>query len=64
MLAEVNIAGIYIPPLLFYACIALPVFMLLQTILARIGVLRRVWHPALVEFAMALSIFALFILFI
>lgn len=64
MLSEVNIAGIYIPPLLFYACVMVPAFLLLQTILARIGLLRRVWHPALIEFAVALSILVLFIRFL
>ena len=64
MLSEVNVAGIYIPPLLFYACVMLPLFLLLQTILARIGLLRRVWHPALIEFAAALSILALFVLYV
>lgn len=64
MLSEVNIEGIYIPPLLFYAYVMLPLFLLLRTILARIGLLGRVWHPALIEFAVALSILALFVLYV
>lgn len=64
MLSEVNIAGIYLPPFLLYACAALPLFRLLRAVLARLGWLDAVWHPALFEFALSLSLVALLILYI
>lgn len=62
MITELNIGGIYMAPIVLYAMIALPIFLLLRTILARIGCFRLVWHPALFETALYLSILSLLIL--
>ncbi|NTH16760.1 DUF1656 domain-containing protein [Agrobacterium rhizogenes] len=64
MLSEVSIAGIYVPPFLLYIVATIPVFLLLKTIIARTGLLRIVWHPALFEFALSLSIVSLLVLFV
>lgn len=64
MLSEADLAGIYLPPLLLYAGATIPLFLALRACLARTGLLRRVWHPALVEFALALSIFVLLVLLV
>ncbi|SAI65376.1 component of multidrug efflux system [Bordetella ansorpii] len=64
MLSEVAVAGIYLPPFLVYACIALPLFLGLRFLLARGGVLRWVWHPALFEFALSLCLVSLLILYV
>jgi hypothetical protein len=64
MLSEVSIAGVYIPPFLLYIVAATPAFLLLKTIMARTGLLRTVWHPALFEFALSLSIVSLLVLFV
>ena len=63
MLSEVSIAGIYLPPLLLYLAAALPLFAATRALLARAGVLRFVWHPALFEFAVLLALVALLLLF-
>jgi len=62
MMTELNIAGIYVAPIVLYAIVALPIFLVLRVILARIGFWRIVWHPALFETALYLSILSLLIL--
>ena len=62
MNTELNIAGIYMAPIVLYAIVALPIFLVLRVILARIGFWRIVWHPALFETALYLSILSLLIL--
>ena len=62
MITELNIAGIYLAPIVLYAIVALPIFLVLRTILARVGFWRLVWHPALFETALYLSILSLLIL--
>ncbi|MBQ0218779.1 DUF1656 domain-containing protein [Alcaligenes faecalis] len=64
MLSEVALAGIYLPPFFIYACLAVPLFLLLRLVLARSGVLRRVWHPALFEFAVSLCLVSLLVLYV
>ncbi|AJE99782.1 DUF1656 domain-containing protein [Pandoraea apista] len=64
MLSEVAVAGIYLPPFFVYACIAVPVFLGLRFALARTGVLRRVWHPALFEFAISLCLVSVLMLYV
>lgn len=64
MLSEVSVGGIYLPPLLLYGLAALPIFLVVRGLLARAGVLRLVWHPALVELAVLLLIVALLLLFV
>lgn len=62
MNTEINIAGIYMAPIVLYALLSLPIFLVLRVILARIGFWRLVWHPALFETALYLSILSLLIL--
>jgi len=62
MYSELNLQGIYMAPIVLYALIALPVFLVLRFVLARIGFFRLVWHPALFETALYLSILSLLIL--
>ncbi|VVD79876.1 hypothetical protein PPN31114_01073 [Pandoraea pneumonica] len=64
MLTEVAVAGIYLPPFFVYACVAVPVFLSVRYVLARTGVLRRVWHPALFEFAISLCLVAFLMLYV
>ncbi len=62
MLSEFAIAGIYVPPFFLYACISVPLYWLLRAAMARSGLLRWVWHPALFEFALSLALVSLLIL--
>ncbi|VVE33594.1 MULTISPECIES: DUF1656 domain-containing protein [Pandoraea] len=64
MLSEVAVAGIYLPPFFVYACVAVPLFLGVRFVLARTGVLRRVWHPALFEFAISLCLVSVLMLYV
>ncbi|ALS62081.1 DUF1656 domain-containing protein [Pandoraea norimbergensis] len=64
MLSEVAVAGIYLPPFFVYACLAVPLFLGVRFVLARTGVLRRVWHPALFEFAISLCLVSVLMLYV
>ncbi|AIO70741.1 hypothetical protein DM82_4141 [Burkholderia oklahomensis] len=57
-------AGIYLPPFFVYACVAVPLYMAVRAALARAGLLRRVWHPALFEFAVSLVLVAALVLYL
>lgn len=64
MLSEVMLAGILLPPFFVYACLALPMFLGVRWVLARCGLLRWVWHPALFEFAVSLCLVSLLVLYV
>jgi len=64
VLSEFAVAGIYLPPFFVYACATVPLYMAVRAALARAGLLRRVWHPALFEFAVSLVLVSALILFL
>lgn len=47
MIKEVDLFGVFIPPLIAYAVIAALVWQPLRMVLERAGFYRAVWHPAL-----------------
>jgi len=49
--AEINIFGVYIPPVLPMIVLAWVILSLLRRLADRFGLLRHVWHPALFVFA-------------
>jgi len=52
MIGEVSLYGIYVPPLLLLALLALVVSRLFNWVLARSGLYRHIWHPALFDFSL------------
>jgi hypothetical protein len=52
MIGEVSLYGLYVPTLLLLALLALGIARLLARVLARLGVYRLVWHPALFDLAL------------
>lgn len=52
MIGEVSLYGIYVPPLLLLALLALVLARLCNWALARVGFYRWVWHPALFDFSL------------
>jgi hypothetical protein len=48
---EVNLYGVYVAPIALMMPAAWLILILLRRVTDRSGLLRRVWHPALFEFA-------------
>ncbi len=59
---DFEIGGVYLPPIAQTLILAIPVFLLLDWVLRRLGVLRLVWHEALFEGALYACVCATLIL--
>lgn len=59
---DLEIGGVYLPPIAQALLLGLPIFLLLDWILRRLGVLRFVWHEALFEGALYACVCATLIL--
>lgn len=64
MLDEVDIAGVLVAPISVYALVAALVITAVRFVLIRTGLLRRAWHPALLEVALYVSVLSLLVLFV
>jgi protein AaeX len=62
MIAELDIFGVLVAPIVAYALLAIPVLLLLRWVLSRLGFFRFPWHPALFEVSLYLIILSLFVL--
>jgi len=62
MIGEVSLYGIYVPPLLLLALLALVVSRLFNWVLARTGFYRHVWHPALFDFSLFVIVLGVLVL--
>jgi hypothetical protein len=62
MNVELDVGGVYMAPIVLYALMALPIFLVLRLVLTWIGFWRAVWHPALFSTALYLSILSLLVL--
>ncbi len=47
MIKEVDLFGVFVPPLLLYVALAALIWRPLRVLLERAGFYRLVWHPAL-----------------
>lgn len=63
-MSEFAIAETYVSPFFIDACVTLPIYITVRALLARSGLLRWVWHPALFEFAVSLMLLAALILYV
>jgi hypothetical protein len=59
---DLEIGGVYLPPIAQALLLGLPIFLLLDWLLRRLGVLQFVWHEALFEGALYASVCAALIL--
>ncbi|MFJ2362381.1 DUF1656 domain-containing protein [Pseudomonas sp. NPDC087697] len=59
---DFEIGGVYLPPIAQALLLALPIFLLLDWALRRVGLLRLVWHEALFEGALYACVCATVIL--
>jgi hypothetical protein len=62
MLTEINVMGIYVAPIVIYALVTIPIFLICRWVLGMIGLWRFVWHPALFEIGLFISILSLVVL--
>ncbi len=62
MLRELTLFGALAPSTLLYFLAAIPLFVLIDRLLARLGVYRFVWHPPLARFGLFLCLFSALVL--
>jgi hypothetical protein len=62
MLREFALFGALAPSLLLYFLAAIPLFVILDRLVAGLGVYRFLWHPPLARFGLFLCIFCIFVL--
>ncbi|MFC3690604.1 DUF1656 domain-containing protein [Chenggangzhangella methanolivorans] len=51
MIKEVDLFGVFVPPLIAYAVLAALIWQPMRMVLERAGFYRAVWHPALFNLA-------------
>jgi hypothetical protein len=56
MIKEIDLAGVYLSPMLGYLVVALLLTGVLRFVLARVGAYRWIWHPALFDLSLLLII--------
>jgi len=61
MIKEIDLFGIYVPPMVAYAAAAALVWFVLSRGLSRSGFYRFVWHPALFNTALYVLILSVFV---
>ena len=49
---EINLFGLYVAPIVLILAGAWVVYVVIRRIVARFGLIQRVWHPALFELAL------------
>lgn len=54
MIGEVSLYGVYVPWLLLLALLALVASRIVGSLLARFGLYKWIWHPALFDFSLFL----------
>ena len=59
---DLEIGGVYLPPIAQALLLGLPIFLVLDWILRRLGVFQFVWHEALFEGALYACVCAMLIL--
>jgi hypothetical protein len=59
---DFEIGGVYLPPIAQALLLALPIFLLLDWLARRVGLLQWVWHEALFEGALYVCVCATLVL--
>jgi hypothetical protein len=62
MLRELALFGALAPSLLLYFLVAILLFVILDRLIAYLGVYRLVWHPPLARFGLFLCVFSVLVL--
>jgi len=61
---EINLFGVYVAPMALMLIAAWLILIPLRRIATRFGLLRHVWHPALFEFAVYMSVLSVIVLLV
>jgi hypothetical protein len=61
MMKEINLDGVFLPPLLGYLAGAAVAWYAVRYLLGRLGVYRFVWHPPLFNTALYLILLSAFV---
>jgi hypothetical protein len=64
MIKELDLFGIYAPPMFAYAAAAGLVWVVLRWALTGLGLYRFVWHPALFNVALYVIVLSVFVSFV
>jgi hypothetical protein len=64
MLSELNIAGVLFAPIVVYALAALPITLLLRTLIWRFGLAQWTWHLPLLEVALYVCVLSLLVMYV
>ena len=62
MLREVPLFGALAPSLLLYFIAAIALFVVVDRLVARLGLYRLVWHPPLAQLGVFLCVFSMLVL--
>jgi protein AaeX len=62
MIRELDVFGVFLPPLVLMVALALPAWMVLRYALAASGIGARIWPPALFHLASFVLVLSLVIL--
>jgi hypothetical protein len=55
---ELDLFGVLVPSLLLWSVIAFALARIISRLIARVGLYRRIWHPALFDFALYVCLVA------
>ena len=58
MTYEVDLFGVLVPSLLLWSVIAYLLARIISRLIARVGLYRRIWHPALFDFSLYVCLVA------
>lgn len=61
MIKEINIDGVYLPPLIGYLLGTLVVWYALRFVIERLGLYRHIWHPPLFNAALFVVLLGVFV---
>jgi protein AaeX len=64
MIKEIDLFGVYVPPMFAYAAAAALIWLVLRQCLTWAGAYRVVWHPALFNTALYALVLSLCITFV
>jgi Protein of unknown function (DUF1656) len=58
MTYEIDLFGVLVPSLLLWSVLAYALARIISRLIARAGLYRRIWHPALFDFALYVCLVA------